>query len=909
MDHLNFMMLGIGNGAVFAALALALVVTYRSSGVLNFATGSLALYGAYNYSFLRGGYLYNPIPGIKSKIDIGDGLGMWPAMIISIAISALVGVILYLAIFRNMRSSSPTAKAVGSIGVMVLMSGLMLKSVKENDIQAVKAIFPEDTWYLGSLRINSDRFYLALTIVLVALTLAAVFRFTKFGLATRASAETEVGAVVSGLKPERIAVINWAISGAISGLAGILIAPLTPLQPGIYTLFIVPALAAAVLGRFTALTPAVIGGIAIGMLQAEAQFLGIKWPWTLSSGNSEMIPLILVLVVLLVNSKPLPTRGTLMEKSLGKSPRPYSVMMPTVVFSLVAVFSLMITDGNTRGSIAVSMIMAIIALSQVVVTGFAGQLSLAQLTLAGAGGFGLSHLTQSLSVPFPIAPILAGVIAMVIGVVVGLPALRIRGLLVGIVTFTLAVSLEVAWFRNLDFNNNEGGTGSPIKDPKLFGMDLSIGTGLNYPRLAFCIMVLITLVLVGLGVAWLRNSRLGAAMLAVRANEKSAAAAGISVVQVKIIAFAIGSFIAGLGGAMLGYKQSIVTFDTYSAIAGLGVLAVVYVGGITSIYGGITAGLLAQGGFIFTLIDKSFEITQWFGIISGLGLIFNVISNPEGVVAPTHRFLEKRRLKKIAESDVAITRASGTEAKSSGVRGPVLAEVTGLSVRYGGVSAVTDVSFNVHQGLITGLIGPNGAGKTTTMDAVSGFAAYTGRVTLDGVELDGLAPHKRVAVGLGRTFQGVDLYEDLTVAENIAVSQHVTGESSAEAEESLARLLDLLGLTAKRNRGVAELSQGERQLVSIARALACKPKLLLLDEPAAGLDSGESMWLADRLREIRDSGVTILIVDHDMGLVLNLCDEIFVLDFGRLIANGSPAAIRSNEQVAAAYLGASAEGV
>ncbi len=909
MDHLNFMMLGLGNGAVFGALALALAVTYRSSGVLNFATSSLAIYGAYTYSFLRNGYLYNPIPGIKSKIDIGDGLGMWPALIVSVLISALVGVILYVAIFRNMRAASPTAKAVGSIGVMVLMSGLMMRSVKENDIQAVKAIFPEDTWTLGSLRINSDRFYLVLTIVAVAVALAAVFRFTRFGLATRASAETEVGAVVSGLKPERIAIINWAISGAVSGLAGILIAPLTPLQPGIYTLFIVPALAAAVLGRFTALTPAVLGGIAIGMLQAEAQFLGFKWSWTLSSGNSELVPLILVLVVLLVNSKPLPTRGTLMEKSLGKSPRPYSVLLPTVVFSAVGAIALMITDGNTRGSIAVSMIMAMIALSQVVVTGFAGQLSLAQLTLAGAGGFALSHLTEGLGVPFPIAPILAGVVAMVIGVVVGLPALRIRGLLVGIVTFTLAVVLESGWFRNMDFNNNDGGTGSPIKDAKFFGIDLSVGTGLTYPKLAFCLMVLITLVLVGVGVAWLRNSRLGAAMLAVRANEKSAAAAGISVVQVKIIAFAIGSFIAGLGGSMLAYKQSIVTFDTYSAIAGLGVLAVVYIGGITSIYGGITAGLLAQGGFIFTLIDKSFSITQWFGIISGLGLIFNVISNPEGVVAPTHKFLEKRRLKKIAESEVAVVRASGTSANAFGVRGPIIAEVSGLSVRYGGVSAVTDVSFNVHSGLITGLIGPNGAGKTTTMDAISGFARYTGRVTLDGKELDGLAPHQRVATGLGRTFQGVDLYEDLTVAENIAVSQQVTGESVAEAEASLAQLLDMLGLTAKRNRGVAELSQGERQLVSIARALACKPKLLLLDEPAAGLDSAESLWLADRLREIRDTGVTILIVDHDMGLVLSLCDEIFVLDFGRLIATGSPAEIRSNPQVASAYLGASVEGI
>ena len=171
MDHLNFMMLGVGNGAVFAALALALAVTYRSSGVLNFATSSLAIYGAYTYSFMRGGYLYNPIPGIKSKIDIGSEMGMWPALILSVLITAMVGVVLYLLVFRNMRNSPPTAKAVGSIGVMVLMSGLMNRSVKENDIQAVKSIFPEGTWHLGDLRINSDRFYLALTVVIVAVVL------------------------------------------------------------------------------------------------------------------------------------------------------------------------------------------------------------------------------------------------------------------------------------------------------------------------------------------------------------------------------------------------------------------------------------------------------------------------------------------------------------------------------------------------------------------------------------------------------------------------------------------------------------------------------------------------------------------------------------------------------------------
>jgi ABC-type branched-subunit amino acid transport system ATPase component len=227
--------------------------------------------------------------------------------------------------------------------------------------------------------------------------------------------------------------------------------------------------------------------------------------------------------------------------------------------------------------------------------------------------------------------------------------------------------------------------------------------------------------------------------------------------------------------------------------------------------------------------------------------------------------------------------------------------VRGLTVRYGGVVAVDDVSFSVAPGRIVGLIGPNGAGKTTIMDALSGFAACQGRVDLAGRPLDGLVPHRRAALGLGRTFQGVGLYEDLTVEENVVVGQHLATRRGPESVGAVLRSLGLSRLGASR---VGEISQGQRQLVSVARALAGEPRLLLLDEPAAGLDSTESLWLADRLRDVRDTGVTILLIDHDMSLVLGLCDEIHVLDFGELIASGDPGEIRDNRRVAQAYLGA-----
>jgi ABC-type branched-subunit amino acid transport system ATPase component len=223
-----------------------------------------------------------------------------------------------------------------------------------------------------------------------------------------------------------------------------------------------------------------------------------------------------------------------------------------------------------------------------------------------------------------------------------------------------------------------------------------------------------------------------------------------------------------------------------------------------------------------------------------------------------------------------------------------------LTVRYGAVSAVSDVSFDVPEGAIVGLIGPNGAGKTSLIDAVTGFASYKGTVSLDGRPLEGLRPHQRTRAGLGRTFQAIELWDDLTVGENVGVG---ASNRIAPSPSDIDDILGLLGIAALRDRPAGELSQGQRQLVSIARSLLGRPKVLLLDEPAAGLDTNESLWLGDKLRAVRDRGVTVLLIDHDMGLVLSLCDEIRVLNFGVLIASGTPESVRADAVVSEAYLG------
>jgi branched-chain amino acid transport system ATP-binding protein len=248
---------------------------------------------------------------------------------------------------------------------------------------------------------------------------------------------------------------------------------------------------------------------------------------------------------------------------------------------------------------------------------------------------------------------------------------------------------------------------------------------------------------------------------------------------------------------------------------------------------------------------------------------------------------------------------------------PVL-DATGVSVSFGGVRAVVDVDLRVEPGQLVGLIGPNGAGKTTFIDALSGFVRSEGIVRLDGTDLTGLSPHRRARLGLARTWQSIELFDDLTVRENLHVAAHrpsvwgifkETVWAPGDGGDAYQPVLELLGLTGFLDAMPDELAQGQRKLVGIARALVAGPRLICLDEPAAGLDTTESVELGRRLRGLVDAGQAMVLVDHDMGLVLGICDVVVVLEFGKVIAAGPPGEVRRNPQVIEAYLGSAASAV
>jgi len=937
VDHVASLLLGLGNGGVFAALALALVITYRASGVVNFATGAIALYVAYTYAGLRKGELLVPIPGLPKSVDLGYEIQLPGAIAISLALAALLGALLHLLVFRPLREAPPLARTVASLGVLVVLQGLL--AIRQGTAPvSVAAIFPADRWELGSATVLSDRLYLAVTVVALALVLTAGFRWTRFGLLTRAAAESQTGAYVSGVSPDRVALLNWMLGAVIAGIAGILIAPVSPLTPVTYTLFVVPALAAAVVGKFQYLVPIVAAGIGIGMLQSEAQSLAAQHDWMPKSGSSELVPLVVILVALLVVGGGLPVRGGLVRQPLGHAPRPRGLLIPTVAGTTVGLLALVLTAGTWRAAVIGSFIAAVIGLSLVVVTGYAGQVSLAQLALAGTAAFTLSALTEGWGVPFPLAPLLAALVAAAIGVVIGLPALRLRGLTLGVVTLALAYAIEAAWFRNTDIVSSSGARVTP---PELFGVELGIGAGRDFPRIEFGLVCLVTLVVVALGVAVLRRSTLGSAMLAVRANERSAAAVGVNVTAVKVVSFAIASFIAGLGGSLLAYRRSTVSFDSFTAMGGLAILSTAYLAGVTSVYGGVLAGVMASSGIMFIALDRWFDLGSWFEVISGALVVVTLIAHPEGLAGPGHRLADRfaswRRERSAGEVPVAgpepaavpvagdgdgaaavardgdhrrdgrrptlvpVTAVETTDSAPAHMAPQPVLDVEDLKVRYGGVLAVNDVSLQVAPGTVVGLIGPNGAGKTSVIDAITGFAPATGSIRLAGQPVERMAPHARVRAGLARSFQSLELYDDLSVEENVRVA--ALGARTAQRAAAVTRALERVGIANLRDRPAGELSQGERQLVSIARGCAADPELLLLDEPAAGLDTTESRWLGERIRDIRASGTAVLLVDHDVALVLDVCDHVYVLDFGAVICKGPPDVIRADRAVADAYLG------
>lgn len=638
---LLFVLLGFGPGALIAGIALAIVLNYRGSGVINIGAGALALIGAYVFYGLRtGGYLF------LSQLDLGGPISTLPAFALTMVVSALIGAVFDLAVLRKLRNAAPLAKLVASLGLFLIVQAVVVLRFGGNGQGAPSVLPGGDSVHLFGIDVPSDRFMLTGIVLFAAIVLAAGYKWTRFGLATRAAAENETAAVFAGLSPNMLSLANTVLASVLAGALGVVVAPLTQLDPVTIPTAVVPALGAALLARFTSFGVAAVAGILMGSVQSLVLYLQTQ-SWFPQSGGvalpgvTELVYFVIIVVVMFWRGASLPERGTITELRLPAAPVARRRALPGLILTTAGIVAFMTFPFDFRQALIVSLIGSLVCLSLVVTTGFVGQISLVQLGLAGVGGYAVSKLAVQAGIGFPFGPVLGALIATLLGLVAAVSALRVRGVNLAIVTIAAAVALEHFVFDNSSWGG--GVNGSPTPSPHVFGLDLGPGATFSWtdgkiPSPLFGLVCLGVVVVCGLFVASLRRSILGRQMLAVRSNERAAAGAGISVRDVKLAAFGISSFIAGLAGALYAYAYGSVTASQYGIIAALAFIAFAYLGGITTVTGALLGGLIVTDGLGIHAIKTWTGLpSNWELVFGGVALILTLVASPEGIAGAAAR--------------------------------------------------------------------------------------------------------------------------------------------------------------------------------------------------------------------------------------------------------------------------------
>ena len=635
--HLSNLLLGLGSGAVIAALAVGVVVTHRASNVINFAHGALGTYLALAYyEFRASGDVVHPllIPFVPGRFHLLARPTVASAFIIVMLLAAIVGALCYLLIFRPLRLAPPLARIVASLGLMTYLIGVMALrfSTLSSATLNIDGPLPTDIVEIAGVRNIADRYWLTAIVVLASLGVWALYRFSNFGLSTRASAESETGAVLVGISADRIGVVNWMLATMLAGAAMILAAPITRIEPTTTPLLIVAALGAALLGKFQSIGVSAAAGFGIGMLQSELLHAQSEWDWLPAIGLQQGVPFALVLLALMLRGDRRIRRGDLTSNiTLPTAPEPRHAMLITFGVVVIAGSAVFLLGSNWRLGIMLSAIAAVITLSVIVLTGFVGQISLATFALAGIAAFGMVRAQDDLGLGFPAAPLLGVLVAVAVGTIAGLPAIRIRGLTLAIATLAAAVAVEELVFKWRWFTGGLGG--SPVKPAQFGGLDFNVqAIGSGYPRAWFGVLTLVVLALSMWLVVNLRRSATGRQWLAVRANERAAEAIGISAVRVKLSANAVAAFLAGVGGTLLAYQQQFVSAASFGALDSLVVVAIAYLSGIATPIAALVAGALTEGGLLTVTLDQFNEdASNYQFALNGLFLIVVAVKFPSGI--------------------------------------------------------------------------------------------------------------------------------------------------------------------------------------------------------------------------------------------------------------------------------------
>jgi branched-chain amino acid transport system permease protein len=530
---------------------------------------------------------------------------------------------------------------------------------------------------------------------------------------------------------------------------------------------------------------------------------------------------------------------------------------------------------------------AIAVLGLTIVLGYTGQINLAQAAFFGLGAYGVALGTTVFALPFFVALVIGVAIAAVSGAVLGLTSLRLAGHYLAMVTISFQTILTLVLTNWVSFTRGPDGVPN-IRRPALLTE--------SGPYLALCISALFV---VAFFVWRLKTTKLGRTMQAVRDNELAANVVGVDAYATKVVAFTLSALLGGVGGALFAGGFTYVSPDQFSFAESVVFLTMVLLGGSAT-----PAGAVLGTALLILLPEWLRFLKVIYLAVYGAAVILIMVFMPDGIWGYATTLWRKLRPVRPTEpgfiAPFALARGTPRDDHAT------ILSVRGLSKHFGGLKAVDGVDLTIRHNTVHALIGPNGSGKTTLLNVLNGILRPTaGTIMLDGTDITRKPPYRRAGCGLGRTFQNIRLFGAMNVLDNVMVGAE--RPNNAVAPGGLARLalsaLDFVGLTTRADARIGSLSYGHQRLVEIARALAGQPKLLLLDEPGAGLNHVEKDGLVALLKRLKGHGLTIFIIDHDMAMVEQVADYITVLNFGRRIADGAPADVLRHPDVVTAYLG------
>jgi ABC-type branched-subunit amino acid transport system ATPase component/branched-subunit amino acid ABC-type transport system permease component len=916
-DLLPFVIIGLVTGSVYGLAGVGLVLTYKTSGIFNFAYGALATVAAYCFYWL---YVERGVPLAISLILAVPVLGL-------VMGCAFEG-------FAERVSRAKLATQVGAtVGIFLVVEALATIWFGVNSRQFPDYLFPGEAVRVGGVNLQASQIFVFSVSVIMTVALYLFLRRARLGVAMRAVVDNPELINLAGTNPVKVRRRAWIIGCFFAALSGLLLAPSVGLDPSTLTLLVLDAFGAAALGGFSSLPLTWAGGIVLGLGSAlaskYANSAGIP------AGLSPSLPFaILFLVIIFYPRRRLLVRPVALSRTSSSwtAPRRVQIVGALVVLAILCTVPAFAGFRTIGWASALADVILLLSLGLLVRT--SGQVSLCLMTFAAIGAVAFSKLTVGAGLPWLLALLLAGLVVVPIGALLAIPAIRIGGLFLALATFGFGVLVEDLFYNtNLMFGPDAG---IVMPRPDVKWLHLSSDAGFYYVIL-FCTFIASILVV------WIVRTRLGRLLRGMSDSTIALSANGTTVSTTHVLVFCISAYMAAIGGALLGMTLTQVnglSFDPTTSIVFM-VIIVISVGGEPwyALLSGAGVGLVPV---YLTSSKTSYYLQLIFGLAAVQVGMFGTKALPAWARRRIDRFGEflgesrkavggsgarsftgeAGRSREALNGSARRVGASGHTGRSTAAPAAPLArslDIRDLQVRFGGLVAVDGLNLTATVGRITGLIGPNGAGKTSTFNACSGFNYPScGKIVLNGDrDISHMSPAARARLGLGRTFQQMELFDSLSVAENVALGREaslaganvftqVVSRPADRAEISMraAAAIALCGIDDLVDKQASELSTGQRRRVELARALAGPFSLLLLDEPSSGLDRSETKQFGQILtRAVADFGLGVLLVEHDMSLVMDICEYIYVMDFGRLIFHGTPDQVRSAPNVQAAYLG------